>query len=151
MPSPKAFGQNFFIFDYPRLNSFLNFAKDISISRCQGVALLILLTEHIRYEAYLDLLRANLVLTQWDFCPSLPASIHFFSLFCPNNYGALSQAILYKKTYCWVVVGSGLLQTVKYLVRSINIAALPNSKGLYATWFVLILVNYSQAARDMQS
>jgi hypothetical protein len=51
----------------------------------------------------------------------------------------LFQAIFYKKAYCWVIVGSGLVQTINYIFRIISIKN-PNSLGPYAAWFVLILV-----------
>ncbi|KAH8797620.1 RTA1 like protein-domain-containing protein [Xylogone sp. PMI_703] len=72
--------------------------------------------------------RADLVHTQWEFCPSIPAAIIFFVLFALTTAAHLSQAIFYKKTYCWVIVGSGLLQTVNCLIRVISIT------------FVLILI-----------
>lgn len=96
--------------------------------------------EEIKNHAYYSSARADLVHTQWEFCPSIPAAILFLVLFALTTTAHLSQAIYYKKPYCWVIVGSGLLQTVNYLIRVIKIMILPNSEGPYAAWFVLILV-----------
>lgn len=71
----------------------------------------------------------------------MPAAILFTILFALTTCEHLLQAVFYKKTYCWVIVVSGLAQTVNYICRIISIKN-PNSLGPYAAWFVLILVSY---------
>ncbi|KAL6796153.1 RTA1 like domain-containing protein [Trichoderma sp. SZMC 28013] len=77
--------------------------------------------------------------TNWSLCPSLPAAILFTILFALTTCAHLSQAVFYKKIYCWVIVGSGLAQTVNCILRIVSIKN-PNSLGPYAAWFVLILI-----------
>ncbi|KAE9374872.1 hypothetical protein N431DRAFT_533814 [Stipitochalara longipes BDJ] len=77
--------------------------------------------------------RADLVHTNWDFCPSTPAAIIFTVLFALTTSAHLWQAIFYKKTYCWVIVGSGLAQTLNYIFRIISIKD-PDSLSMYTAW-----------------
>ncbi|OBT43661.1 hypothetical protein VE00_05239 [Pseudogymnoascus sp. WSF 3629] len=64
---------------------------------------------------------ADLDRTNWAFCPLTPPAIVFTVLFALTTFAHLSQAIFYKKAYCWVIVGSGLIQTVNYVCRVISI------------------------------
>ncbi|KFY11795.1 hypothetical protein V492_04258 [Pseudogymnoascus sp. VKM F-4246] len=82
---------------------------------------------------------ADLDRTNWAFCPSTPPAIVFTVLFALTTIAHLSQAIFYKKAYCWVIVGSGLIQTVNYICRIISIKN-PNTLGPYAAWFILMLI-----------
>ncbi|PON24190.1 hypothetical protein TGAM01_v206878, partial [Trichoderma gamsii] len=77
--------------------------------------------------------------TDWSLCPSMPAAILFTVLFALTTCEHFLQALFYKKAYCWVIVVSGLAQTVNYIFRIISINN-PNSLGPYAAWFVLILI-----------
>ncbi|RDW65136.1 hypothetical protein BP6252_10787 [Coleophoma cylindrospora] len=67
--------------------------------------------------------RADKVNTVWAFCPSTPAAILFTVLFALTTLAHLSQAIFYRKRYCWVIIGSGLIQTTNYIFRIISIIA----------------------------
>lgn len=75
----------------------------------------------------------------WNFCPSLGAACFFTALFGLTTFTHLFQAIWYQKPYCWVITGSGTVQTVTYIFRVISILN-PASFGDYAAWFVCILV-----------
>ncbi|OBT91793.2 hypothetical protein VE01_09358 [Pseudogymnoascus verrucosus] len=82
---------------------------------------------------------ADLDRTNWAFCPSTPPAIVFTVLFALTTFAHLSQAIFYKKAYCWVIVGSAFIQTVNYICRIISITN-PNTLGPYAAWFILMLI-----------
>ncbi|OBT71623.1 hypothetical protein VF21_08955 [Pseudogymnoascus sp. 05NY08] len=82
---------------------------------------------------------ADLDRTNWAFCPSTPPAIVFTVLFALTTFAHLSQAIFYKKAYCWVIVASALIQTVNYVCRIISIEN-PNILGPYAAWFILMLI-----------
>ncbi|TVY90551.1 Sphingoid long-chain base transporter, partial [Lachnellula willkommii] len=82
--------------------------------------------------------RADPVNTNWNFCPSTAAAWLFFILFALTTCAHLVQGIWHRKSYCWVIVCSGALQTVNYVFRIISIKN-PTSLGDYAAWFVLIL------------
>ncbi|KAH8813021.1 RTA1 like protein-domain-containing protein [Xylogone sp. PMI_703] len=77
--------------------------------------------------------------TIWSFCASLPASYVFVAAFSLTSIAHILQALLYRKTYCWVIIVSALWQVATYVLRilSIHNAA---SEGLYAGWFVMIMV-----------
>ncbi|RAK95525.1 RTA1 domain-containing protein [Aspergillus ibericus CBS 121593] len=77
--------------------------------------------------------------TMWDFCPSLAAAYLFTILFALTTLLHTLQAILHRKPYCWVIVMSGLIQTVTYIFRVLSILN-PASYTDYAAWFVLILI-----------
>ncbi|RAL13893.1 RTA1 domain-containing protein [Aspergillus homomorphus CBS 101889] len=77
--------------------------------------------------------------TMWNFCPSSGAAYLFTVLFALTTLAHISQAILYRKFYCWVIAMSGTIQTVTYIFRVLSIAN-PASYEDYAAWFVLILI-----------
>jgi hypothetical protein len=77
-------------------------------------------------------------------CPSTPAAILFTVLFALTTVLHLSQAIYYKKIYCWVIVGSAFTQTINYICRIISIKH-PNTLSPYAAWFVIILTSTDYA------
>ena len=77
--------------------------------------------------------------TDWNFCPSLGASAFFIVLFGATTLFHLYQAIHYRKAYCWVIIMSGIWQTITYIFRTISIAN-PAATGTYIAWFTLILV-----------
>ncbi|QKX61007.1 uncharacterized protein TRUGW13939_08153 [Talaromyces rugulosus] len=82
--------------------------------------------------------------TEWSLCPSTPAAILFTVLFALTTVVHLSQAIYYKKIYCWVIVGSAFAQTINYICRIISIKH-PNTLSPYAAWFVIILASTDYA------
>ncbi|EFX03796.1 rta1 domain containing protein [Grosmannia clavigera kw1407] len=75
----------------------------------------------------------------WNFCPNIGASAIFLTLFILTTAADLAQVIRFQKTYCWVIVMSGVWQVLSYIFRTARIEA-PASFGMYASWFVLILV-----------
>ncbi|PYH40346.1 RTA1 domain-containing protein [Aspergillus saccharolyticus JOP 1030-1] len=77
--------------------------------------------------------------TMWNLCPSIGAAYLFTVLFALTTLAHTAQAILYRKFYCWVIVMSGLIQTLTYIFRVLSIIN-PDSYTDYAAWFVLILV-----------
>ncbi|RFU27627.1 hypothetical protein B7463_g8702, partial [Scytalidium lignicola] len=77
--------------------------------------------------------------TIWSFCASLPAAYVFLSFFSLTAVAHIIQAVLYKKAYCWVIIVSALWQVATYTLRILSINN-PTSYGLYAGWFVLIMV-----------
>lgn len=50
------------------------------------------------------------------------------------------QAFRYRKWYCGVIIMGGVLETVAMITRCLSIQN-PTSEGLWAVWFVLILVS----------
>ncbi|TVY42064.1 hypothetical protein LSUB1_G001846 [Lachnellula subtilissima] len=79
--------------------------------------------------------RADLVNTEWDSCPSTPAAILFAVLFALTTSAHLAQGILYKKLYSWVIICSGLAQTLNFIFRVISIKN-PTNLGDYTAWFI---------------
>ncbi|EGU75407.1 hypothetical protein FOXB_14082 [Fusarium oxysporum f. sp. conglutinans Fo5176] len=77
--------------------------------------------------------------TKWDFCPNLAAAYIMTVVFALATFTHAVQAFRYRKPYCWTIAMSGLLQTLAYLFRILSIKN-PASLGLYAAWFVLILI-----------
>ncbi|RAK77660.1 RTA1 domain-containing protein, partial [Aspergillus fijiensis CBS 313.89] len=77
--------------------------------------------------------------TMWTFCPSIGAAYLFTVLFALTTLAHLAQTILHRKFYSWVIVMSGLIQTVTYIFRILSILN-PASYTDYAAWFVLILI-----------
>lgn len=78
----------------------------------------------------------------WNFCPSFAASILFTVLFGATTLAHIIQAAQHKKAYCWVIIMSGIWQTVCYIFRDLSIRN-PDSFADYAAWFILILVSYA--------
>ena len=64
----------------------------------------------------------------------------FIILFALTTITHLVQAIYYRKGYCWVIICSGLAQTICYIFRALSIQH-PASFSDYAAWFILILVS----------
>ena len=64
----------------------------------------------------------------------------FTILFALTTVTHLIQAIFYRKGYCWVIICSGLAQTICYIFRLLSIQN-PTSFSDYAAWFILILVS----------
>lgn len=77
--------------------------------------------------------------SMWHFEPSLVASAIFLVLFAITTIVHVIQAFQYRLSHCWVIVMSGLWQTLTYIFRTASIQV-PGSYNLYAAWFVLILV-----------
>ncbi|KAH7229874.1 hypothetical protein BKA60DRAFT_646233 [Fusarium oxysporum] len=77
--------------------------------------------------------------TKWDFCPNLAAAYIMTVVFALATFTHAVQAVRYRKPFCWTITMSGLLQTLAYLFRILSIKN-PASLGLYAAWFVLILI-----------
>ncbi|KAG4029822.1 hypothetical protein MFRU_014g01200 [Monilinia fructicola] len=77
--------------------------------------------------------------TQWSFCPNVGAAYFFAILFALTTVTHLVQAIYHRKIYCWVIVASGIAQTLAYSFRIRSIQN-PASFENYAAWFILILI-----------
>lgn len=77
--------------------------------------------------------------TQWNFCPEIGPAYLFAVFFGLTTIGHTYQAIRYRKPYCWVIILSGLAQTLCYIFRILSIKN-PTVFGDYAVWFILILV-----------
>jgi hypothetical protein len=75
----------------------------------------------------------------WSFCPNLGAAYAFTVFFGLATIVHLIQGIFYRKPYSWVIIASGLAQTIAYVLRVLSILY-PANFGFYAGWFVLILV-----------
>ena len=74
------------------------------------------------------------------FCPRIGPAYLFTLLFAFTTVAHLVQAIIYRKGYCWVIICSGLAQTICYIFRVLSIQH-PTSFSDYAAWFILILVS----------
>lgn len=127
---------------------FANSPNKIHPTKCLQVALVSSYTHGIENQAYHFSALADLDRTNWAFCPSTPPAIVFTVLFALTTVAHLSQAIFYKKAYCWVIFGSGFVQTVNYVCRVISIKN-PNILGPYAAWFILMLASYYYAAKEV--
>ncbi|KAH8678857.1 RTA1 like protein-domain-containing protein [Tricladium varicosporioides] len=77
--------------------------------------------------------------TQWNFCPNVGAAYAFAVFFGLTTIAHIAQAIVYRKAYSWVIIFSGLAQTLTYIFRILSILH-PDSFAAYVAWFVLILV-----------
>ncbi|KAM0804159.1 RTA1 like protein-domain-containing protein [Usnea florida] len=77
--------------------------------------------------------------TTWSFCPKISLACLFTILFALSTIIHITQAIIYRKRYCWVIICSGVAQTLCYVFRVLSIQN-PASISWYAAWFVLILV-----------
>lgn len=86
----------------------------------------------------------------WNFCPSIAPAYVLAVLFALTTIAHLGQAIYYKKPYCWVIVISGLAQTLCYIFRILSILN-PDNFGSYAAWFILILVRRSYVGWDVSN
>lgn len=54
---------------------------------------------------------------QWPYCPSLPAAIAITACFATLTLAHLFQAILYRKTFCWVICMASAWETVGFTMR----------------------------------
>ena len=72
-------------------------------------------------------------------CPQLGPAYLFAVLFALTSVAHLTQAILHRKAYCWVITMSALWQTFAYVFRILSIQYVDNL-GFYITWFILILL-----------
>jgi len=84
----------------------------------------------------------------WPFCPSFGASVFFAVLFALTTLLHISQAVQYRKGYCWVISASAAVQTICYIFRSLSIAN-PTVYIDYLLWFVLILVRLHWRLRSV--
>ncbi|KAK4082059.1 hypothetical protein Purlil1_11282 [Purpureocillium lilacinum] len=69
----------------------------------------------------------------------MAASILFTLLFVATTAIHVIQALYHRTWYCWVIIVSGLLQTITYLCRDLSIKY-PANETYYVLWFVLILI-----------
>ncbi len=79
--------------------------------------------------------------TSWPpLCPSVGAAYLFVILFGLTFVAHLTQAIVYRKGYAWVITMGAVWQTLCYIFRILSINNVDNS-AYYAAWFVLMLVS----------
>jgi hypothetical protein len=76
----------------------------------------------------------------WDFCPSEAASYIMLVCFILATCTHAIQTVIYRKPYCWVIVVSGLLQALAYLLRILSIQIQPvldfMMAGSFLYWYV---------------
>ena len=78
--------------------------------------------------------------TQWPpLCPSVGAAYLFAILFALTMLAHITQAIMYRKFYSWVISMGAAWQTGAYVSRILSIEHYTNS-SLYSVWFILILL-----------
>jgi hypothetical protein len=77
--------------------------------------------------------------TLWSFCPNEGADYAFIVFFGLTFIAHIAQGIYHRKVYSWVISMSALWQLLTYIFRALSIQN-PASLGLYAAWFVLILI-----------
>lgn len=78
--------------------------------------------------------------TAWPpLCPSIGAAYLFAILFGLTTLAHITQAILHRKFYSWVVIMGASWQTGAYITRILSIQNY-SSSGLYSAWFILILL-----------
>jgi hypothetical protein len=76
---------------------------------------------------------------QWgDLCPNAIPSYLFAILFGATTIAHITQAILYKKWYSFVIIMGGLWQTAAFIFRSMSIHD-QTKEIFYTVWFILIL------------
>ena len=152
LPSPVS-TMNIYIYLHPKNISLTDYSfghfefkqkNNIVQHACELPRLVALCRTHVADLADFPLALTDPDHTEWSLCPSTPAAILFMVLFALATLSHFLQALYYRKTYCWVIVGSALAQTITYICRIISIKN-PNNLGPYAAWFVIILVCHSQA------
>lgn len=76
---------------------------------------------------------------EYAYCPSLGASLLFTLLFALTTIGHVVQAAMFKKSFCWVLIMSGIWQTVSFVLRDISIYS-PTNESIYDPSYVLVLL-----------
>ena len=78
--------------------------------------------------------------SEWPaFCPAIGPAYLYAVFFGIISLVHLGQAIQYRKGYSWVIIMSGLWQTLAYIFRIVSIKNV-DSEGAYSAWFILILL-----------
>ena len=78
--------------------------------------------------------------TVWPpFCPNIGAAYFYAILFAITLILHITQAIVHRKAYSWVISMSALWQLLAYAFRIASINS-PTKQGLYIGYFVLILL-----------
>ena len=72
-------------------------------------------------------------------CPSSGAAYFFTVLFGLTTLAHITQAVMHRKAYAWVVIMSASWQTAAYILRILSIQNYTNST-LYSLWFIFILL-----------
>ena len=72
-------------------------------------------------------------------CPNVGAAYFFAILFALVTVAHITQAIIYRKAYSWVIVMSSIWQSVAYIFRILSIRQVDNQTW-YIAWFLLILL-----------
>ncbi|KAG8529744.1 uncharacterized protein KY384_005225 [Bacidia gigantensis] len=78
--------------------------------------------------------------SKWpNFCPSTAAAYLYCILFALTLIAHITQSIIYRKGYSWVVAMSALWQFLAYAFRIVSIKN-PTKTSWYSAWFILILL-----------
>ncbi len=77
--------------------------------------------------------------TNWAFCPSKGPAYLYIVLFGLTLIAHISQAIIYRKGYSWVIAMGAAWETGNYIFRILSIDQ-PSNTGFYSAWFILILL-----------
>ncbi|MCJ1339763.1 hypothetical protein MMC09_005054 [Bachmanniomyces sp. S44760] len=75
----------------------------------------------------------------WNYCPNLGAAIAFAVLFGLVTAAHITQAIMFRKGFCWVIAMSALWQCLGYIFRSLSIWS-QATMWSYTAQFILILL-----------
>ena len=74
-----------------------------------------------------------------SFCPSKGASIFYAVLFGLTVIAHITQAIIYRKGYSWVVIMGAAWEMGCYIFRTLSIGK-PDNESFYTAWFLLMLL-----------
>ncbi|KAI9761959.1 MAG: hypothetical protein M4579_000742 [Chaenotheca gracillima] len=77
--------------------------------------------------------------TVWQYCPSMAPAILFAILFGLVSAAHLVKAYVYRKSFCVVIVGAAMWETVGFILRIFSILY-PDGLGLYIPHQMLIIL-----------
>ncbi|KAH7383135.1 RTA1 like protein-domain-containing protein [Cadophora sp. MPI-SDFR-AT-0126] len=75
----------------------------------------------------------------WTYCPSLPLSTVFLTLYFFTTTLHIYQARKYRKKFCWVLIMGAIWETAAFAIRCVSIER-PTVEGVYDPQFLLILL-----------
>ncbi len=75
----------------------------------------------------------------WSYCPSFAAAMIFIVLFGLTSSAHITQAIIYRKPFAWVLIMGALWETGGYVARIISIEN-QHQSGVYTVQLLLILL-----------
>lgn len=77
--------------------------------------------------------------SNWGFCPSKAPAYLYAVLFGLTLIAHITQAIIYRKGYSWVIAMGAAWETGCYIFRILSIEH-PTNTAMYSGWFLLILL-----------